>query len=58
MTNTGLTRKYKFRENGDKSWNLRVWDVDQAGQEVNVFVHTNKNRAVLEKILDTRYLAK
>ena len=40
----------KWKQNGDKSWTVRI----QYGDD-KVYVHTNKKRDALEKIVKERY---
>ena len=45
-----ITPKITWRQLGDKSWTVRIeYDAD------HVYVHTNKKRDVLEKIVKDRY---
>lgn len=45
-----IAPKITWRQNGDMSWNVRV----DYGND-RVFVHTNKNKKALEKLVNTRY---
>lgn len=41
--------KITWRQNGDGSWTARI------ERDGRVFVHTNKNKATLEKLVNSRY---
>lgn len=44
------SNKITYRENGDKSWTVRI-----ETPEGKIYVHTNKKRSELEKIVKARY---
>lgn len=45
-----VTPEIKYRESGDKSWTVRI-DYGNG----RVYVHTNKDKRALEKIVRERY---
>lgn len=50
MESDPITPEIKYSERGDKSWSVRI---DYGNGKV--YVHSNKNKKALEKIVKERY---